>query len=207
MKTGSENNSPSPRGQGVLVAIVAACALGLGVTGTLLWVQSRPAPPVSAPVVAAAPSSPAIPGVPNAQNLPKPPDHPPPAQLTAGMTPPQKALTLGNWNYDHEKWDGAIQNYRAAIAGGLDNPNARTDLGNALRFADQPREALEQYQIAQKQDPTHEQSLFNQGALYAASLHNPKKGIAVWQAYLKRFPNGQSVGAARSLIAQAQTRS
>lgn len=185
------------------MALVAACALGLGVTGTLLWVQSRPAPPTPAPITM--PSSPAISGVPNPQNLPNQAAHEPPAALTSGMTPPQKALTLGNWYYDHQKWPLAIQNYRAAIAGGLDNPNVRTDMGNALRFSGQPQKALEQYQLAQKQDPTHEQSLFNQGALYAASMNDPKKGIEMWQAYLKRFPNGQSVEAARSLIAQAQS--
>ena len=192
------------------MAIVAALALGVGVTGTMLWVQSRPASPVAAssaapgvariPGIANIPG--AIPGVGDAPAASNSHEHPPPAELTAGMTKPQAALTLGNWHYDHEKWDLALENYRRAIAGGLDNPDVRTDMGNALRFAGQPQKALEQYQIAQKQNPAHEQSLFNQGALYAVSLSNPKKGIAAWRAYLKRFPGGQSASQARQLIAQ-----
>lgn len=136
--------------------------------------------------------------------MPVPQVHTAPAALTAGMTPPQAALTLGNWHYDHEQWSLAVQQYRRAIAGGINNPNVRTDLGNALRFTNQPKEALEQYQLAQKMDPTHEQSLFNQGALYATSFGNRKKGIEIWRTYLQRFPNGATVEAARSLIAQAQ---
>jgi tetratricopeptide (TPR) repeat protein len=199
MKTGFEKETSAPRGNGFGVAIVAALSVGLGVTGTMLWMQSRPSTPISTPT-----SAPAILDVPNAQNLPNPAAHEPPAQLTAGMAPPQAALTLGNWYYDHEKWDLAISHYRVALADKIDNPDVRTDLGNALRFSNQPQKALEQYQIAQKQNPRHEQSLFNQGALYAASMNNPKKGIEVWQTYLNRFPGGQSAAAARSLIVQAQ---
>jgi tetratricopeptide (TPR) repeat protein len=121
------------------------------------------------------------------------------------MARPQAALTLGNWYYDHEQWGRAVQEYRRAIAGGINNPNIRTDLGNSLRFSNQPKKALEQYQLAQKMDPTHEQSLFNQGALYASSLGDRQKGIQMWQTYLQRFPNGATADAARSFIAQAQS--
>lgn len=130
--------------------------------------------------------------------------HAPPAELTAGMTPPQTALTLGNWYYDHEAWPQAVENYRRAIEQGIDNADVRTDYGSALRFSGQPQKALEQYQVAQKQDPRHENSLFNQGGLFASDMKQPAKGIAVWREYLKKFPNGQSVSAAKQLIAKTQ---
>ena len=188
------------------MALVAICALGAGITGTMLWAQNRPAP-IAAPSATGAPSSsgplslPSV-SVPNSGTAMQSGSHEPPTELTSGMSPSEAALTLGNWHYDHEQWNEATRNYRAAIAGGVDNPNVRTDLGNALRFSDQPKEALQQYQRAQKQDPTHEQSLFNQGALYAVSLKSPRKGIESWQAYLKRFPNGASAKQARELIAK-----
>ena len=192
------------------MALVALCALGAGITGTMLWMENRPAPPVKmtasdAPAMATLPDVP-FPGVAqqttSGTEVTQAGAHEPPAGLTSGMSPAEAALTLGNWHYDHEQWNEATQNYRAAIAGGVDNPNIRTDLGNALRFSDHPTEALQQYQRAQKQDPTHEQSMFNQGALYAVSLKNPRKGIELWQAYLKRFPNGASAKQARELIAK-----
>ena len=77
----------------------------------------------------------------------------------------------------------------------------RTDRGSALRFSGQPRPALEQYQTAQRQNPRHENSLFNQGGIYALYLKQPDKAISVWREYLKRFPSGQSVAQARKLIA------
>ena len=194
----------------ILLAITAACALGAGITGTLLWMENRPSPPVKMSV-ASSPAPAPLPNVPF-PNASQPVasggeeaqggSHEPPAGLTSGMTPPEAALTLGNWNYDHQKWNNAVTNYRSAIQGGVDNANVRTDLGNALRFIDRPQDALKQYQLAQKQDPMHEQSLFNQGALYAVSLKNPGKGVEAWRAYLKRFPNGETAAKAREFIAQ-----
>ncbi len=187
------------------MAIVAALALGAGVMGTLAWMENRaPAKVASAPIApAGAPSVPsgAVPvaGMDVPVGTPSVPTTPP---STVGMTPAEAALTLGNWNYDSHQWPQAIAQYRVAITQGLDNPNVRTDLGNALRFNNQPEKALEQYKIAQKQDPQHEQSLFNQGGLWAITLKNPKKGVAAWNAYLKRFPKGHSANEARQFIAQ-----
>lgn len=170
--------------QGVLIAIIAALSLGLGVTGTLLWLENR----ARQPVAVAPPSQTSAPVAP----LPS----------VAGLSPAQAALTLGNYYYDVAQWPQAMAQYRVAIEKGLDNPNVRTDLGNALRFSDQPQKALEQYQIAQKQDPRHEQSLFNQGGLWAQSLGDRAKAVAAWKAYLKRFPNGQSAAQAKQFIVQ-----
>ena len=124
--------------------------------------------------------------------------------LTANRTPAQAALTQGNWRYDHEQWQEAIVQYESAIKKGVDNPDVRTDSGNAYRFAGQPQKALEQYRVAQKQNPRHEQSLFNQGGVYASSLDDSARAVAVWREYLGRFPHGQSVSQARKLIAVAQ---
>lgn len=95
--------------------------------------------------------------------------------------------------------------YEEAIAGGLDNADVRTDLGNCYRFLEQPQKALEQYRRAQKENPQHEQSLFNQGGLFAFSLHDNARAIAKWREYLQRFPHGATVTEARKLIAQAKS--
>lgn len=171
---------------GILVAIIAALALGIGVTGTLLWIEKRAPQPVAAPSAV---------GAPNQAGVPAPPS-------TVGMTPAGAAVAMGNYHYDLAQWPQAVAQYRVALAKGLDNPDVHTDLGNALRFENQPQEALKQYQIAQKQDPKHEQSLFNQGGLWAQSLGNSAKGVAAWKTYLKRFPKGQSAAQAKQFIAQ-----
>lgn len=117
----------------------------------------------------------------------------------------QLALSQGNSFYDGRNWSQAALQYEQVIAGGLDNADVRTDLGNCYRFLEQPQKALEQYRRAQKLNPQHEQSLFNQGGLYAFSLKDNARAIAKWREYLQRFPQGATVAEARQLIAQAQS--
>ncbi len=202
------------------MAVLAVCALGAGISGTLLYTQNQNVQTVVMPAPDNPDLSPMSELPPAVQNLPKPPpsqvaepvvpetqpdlDANPPAEALTGLTPPQASLVSGNWYFDHQNWPRAIAEYEKAIAGGIDNPNVRTDLGSSHRFMKQPQQAMEQYLIAQQQDPNHENSLFNQGGLHAFSLGQTAKGIAVWKEYLKRFPNGVNAGAARQLLQQAE---
>ncbi len=191
--------------------IIAIGAAGMGITGTLLWVDSRPSTPPAAsspPMTSPAniPQSNASDGTASAPATSPSIPHEPPAALTAGMPPVQVALTLGNWYYDHEAWAQAVEQYRKTISLGLDNADVRTDLGSSLRFVGEPLKALEQYRLAQKQNPRHENSLFNQGGVYSSDLKQPAKAISLWREYIKRFPSGQSVAQARQLIAREQSK-
>jgi len=124
--------------------------------------------------------------------------------LDTSLSPPQTAVASGNWYYDRKNWPRAIEAYEKAIALGADNSDVRTDLGNAYRFSDQPQKALEQYEIAQKQNPQHENSLFNQGGLYAFSLNRPEKALEIWREYLARFPQSPNAPKTRELISEAE---
>ena len=131
---------------------------------------------------------------------------------SSATSPPSAALplngdpvTLGNTYYDQQNWTAAIKQYERAISLGNDTPDVRTDLGNAYRFAGNPQKALEQYQIAQRQDPNHEQSLFNQGALYAQSLGDPITGAAKWREFVNRFPSSARAADARRLLAEFES--
>lgn len=143
--------------------------------------------------------------MPIAANAAMPADlnHAPPANLTAGMPPAQAERTLGNFYYDHQNWPEAIRRYESAIKQGSDDSDIRTDLGNAYRFSGRPQDALAQYELAQRMNPQHEFSLFNQGGLYLEDLKNPAKAIEAWNAYLARFPTGRNATLAQQLIAQA----
>ncbi len=111
----------------------------------------------------------------------------------------------GDQQEDQGQWPQAIASYQKAIAEGIDNPDIRTDLGVAYFKSSQPQKALEQYVIAQHQDPNHENSLFNEASAYAV-LGDGKRAVAIWQTYLGKFPQGQHVADAKNFIAQVSSR-
>jgi tetratricopeptide (TPR) repeat protein len=149
-------------------------------------------------------SSPSGTGKPPAERLsPSPATEPPDVSQLA---PADAARTLGDWNYDRHNWPHAIEHYQEAIADGDDNPDVRTDLGNCFRFIGEPRKALEQYQIAQTENPMHENSLFNQAGLYAEVLHDDQRALATAHEFLKRFPQSDRAAAARQLISNLEER-
>lgn len=122
----------------------------------------------------------------------------------AGLPPAQAAMLLGNWHYDRKRWTQAIEQYEAAIRLGFDNADVRTDLGNCFRFLGQPQKALEQYQAAQRQNPRHENSLFNTAGIYGEVLHDPNKAADTWREYLRRFPDGAGAARARQSLAESE---
>ena len=149
-------------------------------------------------------SSPGRPGKPPVERLSRSPATEPPD--VSQLAPADAAKRLGDWNYDRHNWPHAIEHYQEAIADGADNPDVRTDLGNCFRFIDEPQKALEQYQIAQTENPMHENSLFNQAGLYAEVLQDDQRALATAHEFLKRFPRSDRTAAARQLISKLDER-
>ena len=168
--------------------ILLALAAGI-VGGGAVWLVMRSDAPTPPPAAVAAGERPDAP--PSVEHLP----------------PAQAAVTLGNWHYDRQRWTQAIEQYEAAIRLGLDNADVRTDLGNCYRFLGQPQKALELYQAAQRQNPQHEHSLFNQAGLYAEVLNEPAKAVATAQEFIRRFPQSSGAKAAQEMIVRLKGRS
>ena len=175
-------------------AIVLTAAIAAAIAGAAIGRATAPHPvskPAAAVASVAAPSPPAAPS-------PTPTAVPPP-NIVLDLPPAKVALNLGNFSYDQQNWPAAIAYYTEAVRRGIDSADVLTDLGNSCRFNGDYKNALVDYQSAQQRDPHHENSLFNQGAVYGL-LGQPDKAVAVWQDYLKRFPNGKHVADARDLI-------
>jgi Tetratricopeptide repeat len=135
--------------------------------------------------------------------VPAPPQAPRSAPETPDVSqlpPAEAARTLADWNYDRQNWAHAVEHYQEAIARGADNADVRTDLGNCFRFLGQGQKALEQYELAQKENPQHENSLFNQAGLYAEVLHDDDRALSVAREFISRFPQSPRAPAARELI-------
>ena len=177
---------PAPNRQSLwnyVVTVIVSAAMGAGLTWLITSQRSKPAPnpiqPTSAPITNATPD-------------------------VSGMSVGEAAITLGNFAYDHQRWPEAVRRYQEAIASGVDNADVHTDLGNAFRFSGQPEEALNQYTIAQKLNPQHENSLFNQISLFTEMLNEPARAIPICEEFIRRFPKSDKVPAVREQLARAK---
>lgn len=182
----SEPKAPSSR-LPTLLTVIIAFALG----ASAMWLVLRESHPSAAQT-----------SVTKGATEPRAGEPPDVSQLA----PADAATTLANWNYDRQNWSHAIDHYQQAIALGRDNPDVRTDLGNCFRFLGQPQKALEQYEIAQRQDPQHENSLFNQAGLFAEVLHDTERAKAAARAFITRFPQSPREESARKLIGELEGR-
>jgi len=174
--------------------VLLAFALGAGTTWLVMRNSSEKRPPA---IESFLPDKTAE-TTPNSQSPISLPAEPPDVSR---LTPADAERVLGDWNYDHQSWQHAIEHYQKAIARGADTPDVRTDLGNCYRFLGQLQLALEQYQMAQSQNPQHENSLFNQISLYADLLHDRTKAAQVAQEFLVRFPSSPRLEAVRKQMA------
>ena len=163
--------------------VLGSIAFALGAILVLVILPGRQNPAKQAPQ-----SSAVVPGPPN----------------TAGQAPDQAALTLANWYFDSHNWPKAIEEYQKAISLGLDNADLRTDLGSAYRFSGQSDRAIEQYEIAQRENPEHENSLFNLAALYLQTAHNPAKASELLEDFRTRFPKSGALPRVQELLAEAK---
>jgi len=120
------------------------------------------------------------------------------------MSAGQAALVLGNFAYDHQRWPEAIRRYQEAMANGLDNADVHTDLGNAFRFSGQPEDALNQYTIAQRLNPQHENSLFNQISLFTETLNQPARAVPICEEFIRRFPSSEKIPAVQQELTRAK---
>ena len=182
------NNTGSDQRQSqwnFFLTVIVSAAMGAGITWMFSSQRSTPAvhPAFSSP--AAVTQSDVAPDV-------------------TGMSPSQSALVLGNFAYDHQHWSDAINRYQEAISSGIDNADVHTDLGNAYRFSGQPEQALNQYTIAQRINPQHENSLFNQISLFTETMNQPARAIPVCEEFIKRFPNSDKLPAVREQLARAK---
>ncbi len=173
-------------------SLLGAFALGVGLTWLVLRGNSAAPTPAIESFLPQASSQAANLG----SSAPLASAGPPDVSLLA---PAEAARTLGNWSYDQQDWEHAREHYERSIALGVDNADVRTDLGNCFRFLGQPQKALGEYQMAQRQNPQHENSLFNQISLYNDLLHDHAQAVTAAQEFIARFPQSPQSATARQL--------
>jgi tetratricopeptide (TPR) repeat protein len=187
-KQKEKRRKPEPPGlSSYFFPMLLSAVVGAGV----MWVvmSQRSSPPANRPMPFATPAA-------NTSA--------PPSSDVSGLSAADAAVVRGNLAYDHQQWADAIREYQEAIAKGRDNADVRTDLGNAFRFSGQPEKALEQYTIAQRLNPQHENSLFNQIGLFMDVMHDPIRAIPVCEEFIRRFPSSEKVPKVKEQLQEAK---
>lgn len=92
-------------------------------------------------------------------------------------------LRAANFLYDHGRWPDAERTYRRALELRGGDPNVITDLGMTMLNQGRAREALAQFEEAQRRDPQHWQSALN-GVVVSLDLGDAASARG-WLARLK----------------------
>lgn len=136
-----------------------------------------------------------------------------PAQLSVRITEAEKIvakdpknlqawITLGNDYFDANNPQKSVQAYEKALELDPNNPNVLTDQGimfRALGFFDR---ALANFEKANKINPTHLQSLYNQAIVYAIDLKQPGKARPILEVLVQKAGNSEMGNQARQMLQQ-----
>lgn len=109
---------------------------------------------------------------------------------------------LGNEYFDSHQPQKAVDAYSKALALKPVDPNVLTDQGVMYRALGQFDKALANFQKANKLEPTHVQSLFNIGVVYANDLNKPAEAAKAWNKILTTAPNSDQAAQARQMLSQ-----
>ena len=180
-------------GSSTWLLLMVAFALGAGVT----WLFMRnpaPSPPAIEsflPGNAASPMTAAA-SAPDVSQLP----------------PAEAARTLGELELRSAELDAL----RSSIISRRSRPGPTRRMSTPISetvfvFSGSRKGPSSSIEIAQKQDPRHENSLFNQISLFADYLHDPDRAAAAARDFVARFPHSPQAPAARQLSAQMQGKS
>ncbi len=110
-------------------------------------------------------------------------------------------VQLGNDFFDTRQPQKAIEAYGRALELKPNDPNVLTDQGVMYRELGQYDKAVANFSSASKADPSHVQSLFNLGVVYASDLKQPQKAMDAWNKVIQVAPASPQAAQAKQAIA------
>ncbi len=100
-------------------------------------------------------------------------------------------VTIGNYYFDRKQYSKAITYYQKALDIQPQNNNVRTDMAIALVNLGRVDDALNQLEIAIKNDPKHALAHFNRAIILWQGKGNLKEAKKEFENYLKLEPQGK----------------
>jgi tetratricopeptide (TPR) repeat protein len=114
----------------------------------------------------------------------------------------QAWIGLGNDYYDTAQHQKSIEAYGKALALDPNNADVLTDQGIMLRAVGQFDKAIANFEKAQKINPRHLQSLYNQAVVFEFDLKQSQKAVQILEKVAQLDPNGPQGAQAREAIAR-----
>jgi cytochrome c-type biogenesis protein CcmH/NrfG len=118
----------------------------------------------------------------------------------------QAWISLGNDYFDSRQFQPAVDAYANALALDPKNPDVLTDQGVMYRELGQYDKALANFLKANEVAPTHMQSLFNAGVVYAYDKKDAKKAEETWLKVIANDKSGRFAAQAGQAIAELRQR-
>jgi lipoprotein NlpI len=118
----------------------------------------------------------------------------------------QAWISLGNDYFDSKQQQAAIDAYGKALELDPKNPDVLTDQGVMYRDLGQYDKALANFLKANQIAPTHMQSLFNAGIVYAYDLKDSKRAEETWLKVIANDRSGHFAAQAGTAIADLRQR-
>lgn len=115
-------------------------------------------------------------------------------------------VVLGNHYFDTHEHQKSADAYGKALALKPNNPDVLTDQGVMFKDMGQFDKAVANFKKAQQLDPTHAQSLFNLGVVYANDLRRPEEAAKAWTKLIETLPASPQAAQARQALAQLQAK-
>ena len=110
-------------------------------------------------------------------------------------------VSLGNDYFDTQQADKAVEAYGKALALAPGNPDVITDQGVMYRQLKAFDKAIANFKQANKLRPTHLQSLYNLGLVYADDLKQPEPARQAWNRVIALDPASSQAALARQGLA------
>jgi Cytochrome c biogenesis factor len=101
-------------------------------------------------------------------------------------------IDLANLYFDAHQPQKSVAAYEKAVALGPVSPDVWTDYGSMLREAGQAKKAVESFDAALKQNPKHQNALFNKGVVQLHDLKDRAGALATWEQLLQVNPEAKN---------------
>jgi tetratricopeptide (TPR) repeat protein len=114
---------------------------------------------------------------------------------------PELLMRYGNFLFNLERYQEAIDAYAKVLEGNPNDPVVRTDMGTAFYSLGQVDEAMEAYGLALAADPNHILALHNLAIAQIEAMHDVNAAQGTIQRIEGIAPNFQGLGLLRERLA------